>query len=321
MYDDMTVAFTAAQAQLATINAQLVERSPAIRKAVQLDPATGAVKVNAAALSKALQPVVPPAGIKRGPELARILELGFAMHDDGSPVVPWGALIDPRVYTVFDAVMWDTLGFDAAGGNEFAQVADPPAVVKNNTDVLRKAAAAPPEYPLASDHTRSAIARAPWIGNHAGQHWLEAIQPDPAPTPAADPATPPDQTSSTQQHIDVSKEQLDKAISCFTKAQWSLEWYGVRICLGKDCVDFIAGLIFSTGSAIVVAAVAEAIKAAALSAALAACGGWVGLAILLSAFYWAVWLLAAKGPNGACIHIPGPWTLGLMGPGWVTPIN
>ena len=57
---------------------------------------------------------------------------------------------------------------------------------------------------------------------------------------------------------------------------------------------------------------------AGLVAVAGAIGGWVGLAIALSAAYWYVWILATKTPAGICLHIPMPWSFGVIGPGWAT---
>jgi hypothetical protein len=58
----------------------------------------------------------------------------------------------------------------------------------------------------------------------------------------------------------------------------------------------------------------------ALEGAVSSVGGWVALAIMVSAAYWATMIHFNKTANGVCLHIPLPWTFGLIGPGWAVGI-
>jgi hypothetical protein len=44
--------------------------------------------------------------------------------------------------------------------------------------------------------------------------------------------------------------------------------------------------------------------------------GWVMAVIRTVRFYWAIMIAANKGSGGVCLKIPGPWTFGIIGPGW-----
>lgn len=139
--------------------------------------------------------------------------------------------------------------------------------------------------------------------------------------PAADGAPPPaGSLGSTSTGQALTVDDLQSAAVCFShlNAGWDNPFV-LRVCFDADCAKAVAG-IFSLGVPVLLKAAVTFVTSG-FVAALGAAYGWVGLAIIVSAAYWALWIAASSHgfKNGVCMHIPMPWSFGLIGPGWCTP--
>jgi hypothetical protein len=134
--------------------------------------------------------------------------------------------------------------------------------------------------------------------------------------PDRKPADPGD-IGTTNQALSV--DDFKGIVDCLQAAKYS--WSGpfiVNICMSKACADTFVGLLGLGTGTLLTAGVALILKG--VGAALSAAGGWVALGILLSAAAWALMIYLNATPRGVCIHIPMPWTFGLIGPGWASGI-
>ena len=235
------------------------------------------------------------------------------------PIAPWSFFQDPASVSVLDDNAWKLLGFGptvqaGSSGFQFGNFKHVPSAVTTSPNLLMLEDEA--KHPFA--YTRgAALHRLNGIG---------AFHPENVPTPPTNGGA-----SSTGSALNtgsgqspVSASDLQKLITCFTNSKWSMEWCGVVCYLDSACAQTIQTILWGGTAATLAAGVAAGIASfvashaigTAVSAALAVYGGWVGMAVLLSAFYWALMILLNMTPRGVCLHIPGPWTFGLLGPGW-----
>lgn len=271
------------------------------------------------ALQQALQSIVPP-NDSRIEQLIEVLSAGWIMRG-GTPIAPWSLFTDPAAVSSLDAGAWNYFGFKGENPKPFDQFENVPEAVltAENLSMLKEEAAYP--LPLTPGTMLQRIRGAAGIGGNLRQ-WQRLPR-----LPGADVAT-------TSQALDSGGSapsgpspqqltELQKLINCFTNASWSLTWYGVVVCFGTECAQTLRGLLNTAGAALIPglvagigAYVAGAGVATAVAVALAAWGGWVAAAIFVSAFYWGLMVALNMTTRGVCCHIPGPWTLGLLGPGW-----
>jgi hypothetical protein len=135
------------------------------------------------------------------------------------------------------------------------------------------------------------------------------------------PAAPAGSLGSTSTGQALTVDDLKSAEACFStlNAGWDNPFV-LRVCFDAACAKAVAG-IFSLGLPVLLNAAVTFVTAG-LTAALGAAFGWVGLAIIVSALYWAGWIaVMSRGfTKGVCMHIPMPWSFGVVGPGWCTTI-
>jgi hypothetical protein len=248
------------------------------------------------------------------------------------PVAPWSFFSDPANVSMLDENAWKLFGFGMnvdPGVAQFGKFQNVPAAVlaPQNLEMLKDEASHPLTYTSGRIQHRLLALRALGSGlpadpigtavqrlDGAGQAMGAAAGQGGGGAPQGGGGAAP-QANQLQNDI-------QSIVNCFTGARWSMEWCGVVVCFQPDCAKTVQGILnkatgtlLAGGIAGLMAFIAKGL-AAGISAALAAWGGWVMAGILVSAAYWALMISLNMTPRGVCLHIPGPWTFGLLGPGW-----
>jgi hypothetical protein len=287
---------------------------------------TGAVTLDEAALRAAIADSVPPGTTGQYELMTKGLDLGF-ISDRRGPVVPWSALTTPDVYSQFDAQLWSYLGFLPQNGAAIGGLRQP--------GILRA-----PVKPFAGQKSVPALVRT--TENIAMLQTAAVVATQNAPVRSKpldasfwslDPARAAAvivQTQTTPANGDVGTTSTGQALSPddFADVPGCLQsgivgWdnpFLLRLCFDRACGQRLQSLLGAVIGQVVSdpKAALGALLTAGITAAVGALGGWVSLFIALSAAYWAVMIWAMMTPNGVCLHIPMPWTFGVIGPGWAT---
>ena len=271
----------------------------------------GSATVDRDALRKALD-IAPPAAADRLDRVIGRLDLGFAMAGR-NPVAPWSAFLDAQAVKPLDAGTWKSFGFGpgARGAEPFSAFKNVPAevVTPENLAMLRAVAA--------GSKTLRNIVAAPPSSQALVTPFTAIYTLEPAHLAAVTypPASDTSSSVGTSQQA-LSPSDLTSGIDCLIKGKWSFTGWGfvLTCCIDRACADTIEAMLgLGTGTLL---AGALALLTKGLVAAVSAVGGWVALAILLSALYWAAMIHFNKTPRGVCINIPMPWSFGVIGPGW-----
>jgi hypothetical protein len=135
------------------------------------------------------------------------------------------------------------------------------------------------------------------------------------------PAAPGDPGATNTDKQALKVEDFTDIVDCLKNAQysWSWGWFVLSICIPKSCADRFVDLLSLGSGTLLGAGVALVTKG--LTAAVASAGGYVALAIMLSALYWAAMIHFNETAKGVCLHIPMPWSFGVIGPGWAEGIK
>lgn len=349
IYDDLVKAYDQLNGPLETMGNLYQKLNDQISAAVAVD-AAGAVTIDEAALRAAISEVAPPGTTGQYELLTGGLDMGFAVHPDGQRMLPWHALTNPDIVQHLDVGAWQALGFlpsalpaaapaDGAAGIIRAPLGvpmglggilrrkavpfaglKPPDVVSapENIAMLAKAASAAVTLPAVAPLSLFEGSQSAGIWILSPANMARVVVRDPR--PAADGAVPAGSLGSTNTGQALTVDDLQSAAVCFKtlNAGWDNPWV-MRVCFDTNCAKAVAG-IFSLGLPVLLKAAVTFVTTG-ITAALGAVYGWVGLAIIVSALYWAGWIAGASHgfQNGVCMHIPMPWSLGLAGPGWCTP--
>jgi hypothetical protein len=358
IYDDLVAVHDQLNGPLEKMGNLYQQANDQISAAVAVD-AAGAVTVDQAALRAAISEVVPSGSAGQYELLTDGLQMGFAVNSGGQQMLPWHALTNPDIVQHLDVGAWQALGFlpsalpaaapagiipaqvrvagGAQGAGAFAAPLavpiglqgilrrktvplaglNPPAAVSapDNIAMLAQAASAAVTLPAIATPAvlENSQAVSIWTLSPANMAMVVVRYPQ-----AAAPAGSLGSTSTGQA---LTVDDLKGAEVCFSSlnAGWDNPFV-LRVCFDAACAKAVAG-IFSLGLPVLLKAAVTFVTAG-LTAALGAAFGWVGLAIIVSALYWAGWIaVMSRGfTKGVCMHIPMPWSFGVVGPGWCTTI-
>ena len=344
-YDELTTAFGHLSKPIGTLGHLYQQANDKISAAATVDD-KGTVTIDEAALRAAIKEIVPPGTDGQYELMTEGLDLGFAVDANARPLLPWSMLTRPDLVHHLDSNAFQELGFlpradvGAVGvvpgpgvrlGRAPAMIRvlphplvapfaglNPPAEVNTpeNLTMLAKAAGSVAALEalgmpaLYADHISASI----WTLNPANMAKLVVREPK---QPAGGAAPPAGDLGTTSTGQALSIDDFKDIPNCLKNAQ--VGWdnpFVLRLCFDKTCAAALSGLLALGLPALLKGAVA--LVTTGLTAAVGAVGGWVALAIILSCAYWALWITLAGNANGVCLHIPMPWTFGVVGPGWAT---
>jgi hypothetical protein len=265
---------------------QLVRRLSAVEASV--DPTTGAISVDPAAIAGAISDVVPlDIGGRMLAELRHIVDGGMLVTSSGRSAFPWALLTTPGGATALGAAPLRQLGLPVDGPPDLWPIeiasrfpAAPPQVATPAVGRLVSDSAAVEAALLASSAPVLSLRNTNGDGEGGGGGGGGGGAP--------------------------SLGIIDQLVGCFAGAQWELNWWGVRIALDESCARAVADTLTGLSSGTVLAALKAAFTAtgtllASLGAAVAAVGGWALGIIALCAYIFGTWLKSVITSAGAYI--------------------
>jgi hypothetical protein len=107
------------------------------------------------------------------------------------------------------------------------------------------------------------------------------------------------------------------AADCLQNGEWSIERVGPfgalavgpKVCLSRECADTLETALWGDAGG----AILQILAAQTAPAALAAAGGWWGLALLHFSLHWAILISTNKTANGVCLIHFFPWISPVFG--------
>jgi len=322
MYSDIVDVFSEVHGSYQKLSGMYEAARARMEAAVVVDSATGATQVDRAALRSGIEAMAPSPSDQQLQRMAAGLERGFLMQND-KLAVPASMLLDPHLASQIDIRAWRGFGFaqpskpatpDAMAKNiraVFPNLPDPVAAQKNMQRLIKAVA-----FEQQSVDAYEAYVKLP-AGSLSGNRKPNGGPYDAGTKRGVSPAHTPKINSNPQVNDQPPSDPLFQgyidAATCLANANWTMHWYGPEICLDAKCADAIQDvLVGSNWESFLLAfwQLSSKVFEAVIS------GGWVGAVIEACEIYWGIMIAANKTPNGVCLFIPGPWTLGLMGPGW-----
>jgi hypothetical protein len=284
--------------------------------AVELDLASASATVDRGALSNALAEIAPPIGKRQLEDLAATLEQGLLVHDD-TLVAPAAVLLDPRLSPQLDSTAWRTLGIQPGGSPARAAkqlralFPNLPAAVLAPENLARLQDAADREQKRVSGFER-------FSGLATGA--LQHPNGGPADPPVKGGAGPPYKTPGYPYPGNASSDfPIDgylQAAACIANANWTIHGFGIEVCMDLACADKVQAALYGPDPTSFWTLLAQLLLKVVILAVTAS--GYVSTAITTGETYWGLMISGNKTARGVCLFIPGPWTFGLIGPGWAT---
>jgi hypothetical protein len=315
MYADIVAAIDELSIPMRKLSALYEAGGGALDNAVHVDPVSGATSVDRVGFRNALEAFSAPLPRGRLEDLATNLEVGFLTRD-GNLIAPAFMLLEPSLTQQLDVHAWRSIGISPGMNASTA--------TKTFTDLFPNA----PEAVVAKKNCRRLVREASgelkrlnsfecYLGLREGA--LSSRRPNGGgpggevlPTqvsPAVPvPLIPGDYHSGL--------EGVEAFAKCFANAQWSMAWYGPVVCFDRKCADLIQDKLVGSDWESFVLAVFNLSNSVFENVLAGTWFGWVMAVIRTARFYWALMIAGNKGSGGICLHIPGPWTFGAIGPGW-----
>jgi hypothetical protein len=316
-YADVVTAIDELSIPMRKLSALYEAGGGALDEAVHVDPVSGATSVDRDRFRNALEAFSPPLPRGRLGELATNLEVGFLTRH-GNLIAPAFMLLEPSLTQQLDVHAWRSIGIspgkDASTATKtFTALFPnaPPAVVakKNFRRLVREASNELKRLQRFERYLglRRGALSSPRPNGHTAGAGGEVL-----PTYAS-PAVPVPVTPGSWNS---GLEGVEAFAKCFADAQWSMAWYGPVVCIDRACADLIQDDLVGSDWESFVLAVFNLSNSVFENVLAGTWFGWVMAVIRTVRFYWAIMIAGNKGSGGVCLHIPGPWTFGVIGPGW-----
>jgi hypothetical protein len=312
MYSDITDALGEIAGSMSKLSATYDRGRALLDQAVELHLGSGTARVDRDVLRTAVEEISPPISPESLEDLATSVEVGLLVHGE-TLLAPASVLLDPRVSAQLDINAWRSLGILTRGSTANAarrvrdQFPNAPEAIFTPENMRRLRGEAKGEQARVRSFER-------YSGLPPGS--LQHPNGGPSDPPVKGGAAPPSANGAgySRGSSTAGIDAYIAAATCLIGANWTMHWYGPEICMDQKCADAVeAALVGSNWESFVIAFVQLSMKVFEL---VISGSGWVGACIAAGEYYWGAMIAGNKSPRGVCLFIPGPWTFGLLGPGW-----